>query len=205
MLFFSLCAASKHYQGQLHFNFMEAARGYITIESFCEKGIVTNHVARRPAWAQCADFHCNVTVQVKTTMRKWTLAHGGEIGAKDMSTLWWQKTEYLNWGPDGTCTPWAGGSLHSWNQPIPWKEAERPSLFDGRCSSHMIGILREVWELTVMTGLFLTGPDFNLELYPKTFLFFLPLSFFISLNSIFQIFLDSTFVFTARAWPLFSY
>lgn len=79
------------------------------------KELLQNHVARRPAWAQCADFHCNVTVQVTTTMRKWTLAHGGEIGAKDMSTLWWQKIEYLNWGPDGMCTPWAGGSLHSWN------------------------------------------------------------------------------------------
>ena len=146
------------------------------------KELLQNHVARRPAWAQCAHFHFSVTVQVKTAMGKRTLAQGGEIRAKDMSTSWWRKTEYLNWGPDGTCSPLVGGSLHSWNQLIPWKEAERPLSFDGQCSSHMIGILREVLGLTVMAGLFLPGPDFNLELYPKTFLFFLPLSFLISLN-----------------------
>lgn len=64
-------------------------------------------------------------------MRKWTLAQGGGIGAKDVSTLQWQKIEYGNCGPDGMCSPLAGGSHHSWNQLISWKEAERPSLFDG--------------------------------------------------------------------------
>lgn len=34
-----------------------------------------------------ADFHLNVIIQAKTAMRKWTLAQGGGIGAKDVSTL----------------------------------------------------------------------------------------------------------------------
>jgi hypothetical protein len=45
-------------------------------------------------------------VQVKAAMRKWTLAGGGGSGAKDMSPLWWQKTEYHNGSPEEGALLW---------------------------------------------------------------------------------------------------
>ena len=124
----------------------------------------------------CSGKDCNEKMDFGSRRRNRSQGHVNLMVTEDWIS------EYLNGGPDGMCSPLVGGSLHSWNQLILWKEAERPLSFDGQCSSHMIGILREVLGLTVMAGLFLPGPDFNLELYPKTFLFFLPLSFLISLN-----------------------
>ena len=73
-----------------------------------------------------------------------------------------------------------------------------------QCLSHWIGTRRRVWGLTCLAVLFLPGPDSSLDLHPKSFHPFPSLFFFISLNPIFHMFPDFTFVLIAVAQPSFS-
>lgn len=107
------------------------------------KGIVTKSCSQKTCLGTTCTFSFQCHCSGKDCNEKMDFGSSRRNRTKDTSTSWWQKIEYLNWGPDGTCTPLVGSSLHSWNQLTPWREAERPSSFGGQCRSHVIGILRE--------------------------------------------------------------